>query len=168
MVGGADAAVGQDSVVGMEPAAARAPEVDRARGEIAMMDATRQRIYRDYAAARDQRDIVKSLCLDDKLNQIDVALRTAGEHLRALEQASRIGDRDAVNHERMLLDVLGERARAVDGEAHACVDKTTIEKGEPDGGGRFEEPPRPGEEATVAFPVPPVIIEPPACASCFR
>ncbi len=134
------------------------------------MDTTRERIYREFAVARDQRDIVKSLCLDDKVNQMDTTLRTAGERLKAFEQASRLGDREGANHERMMLNVLGERARAIDLEARACVDKKSLEKGDvPAGGdGGYLEPPLPGEEVTVSFPVAPVVIEPPACASCFR
>src|SRR4051812_12637314 len=119
------AVTGPGKAVGQEPAAEHGAE--RSRADLAAIDLCRDRIYRDYAAAREQRDIVKSLCLDDKLNQMDMALRTAGEHLHALEQAARTGDRDAANHERTLLGVLRDRAHVVDQEARACMDKKHLD-----------------------------------------
>ena len=44
------------------------------------MDSARSTVRRMLEEARSQRDVVKTLCLDDKLNQIDVAIRTAGDH----------------------------------------------------------------------------------------
>jgi hypothetical protein len=71
-------------------------------------------------AARAQRDVVKTLCLNDKLNQLDVALRTATT-LRdaALAAADRGGE--ALAQARARLEVERQIARRVAAEAQQCV-----------------------------------------------
>src|SRR6185312_16244404 len=63
-------------------------EVAQAEALITRMDASRTGVRRQLETARAQRDVVKTLCLNDKLNQLDVALRSAQERREALAAAA--------------------------------------------------------------------------------
>src|SRR5262245_57046959 len=58
------------------------------------MDNTRRTVRLMLEEARGQRDVVKTLCLNDKLNQIDVAIRSARERRQGLELAVNRNDPD--------------------------------------------------------------------------
>src|SRR5262245_50751514 len=66
---------------------------------LAKMENTRRTVRQMLAEARSQRDVVKTLCLNDKLNQIDVAMRSFRERRQSLELAVTRGDADLSNHE---------------------------------------------------------------------
>ena len=133
---------------------------------LANMESIRASIRRDLEDAREQRDVVKTLCLNDKLNQIDVALRSAGERQRALELAAGRGDKDLSNHEFTILSVLHQRAQQLDAEAKQCIGKEVGFVGESsvtldvDPNLPFDDP--------TDYPDTIFILEPPQCASCFR
>ena len=123
-------------------------------------------IRRELSDARQQRDVVKTLCLNDKLNQVDVALRSATERKRALQLAANRGDADLSNHEFTILSVLDQRVKQLDAEAKQCVGKeigiigessTTLDV----------EPGLPNEDPSE-YPSIPTIVEPPMCSTCFR
>src|SRR5882757_8910370 len=52
-------------------------EVVQADSALGRMDAARRVVSQELASARQQRDVVKTLCLNDKLTQMDVAVRSA-------------------------------------------------------------------------------------------
>jgi hypothetical protein len=81
-------------------------------------------------AARAQRDVVKVLCLNDKLNQLDVAVRTARERRAELVESTARADVEGVKHHSILLTTLRERSRVLAAEARQCVGQPT--PGEPD------------------------------------
>lgn len=132
------------------------------------MEGVRSSINRDLAEAREQRDVVKTLCLNDKLNQIDVAIRSAGERQRALELAVNRNDADLGNHEFTILSVLDQRAEQLDAEAKQCIGKEVGFVGESSVTMDID-PNLPSEDPT-ALPDPELtkVVEPPQCASCFR
>jgi hypothetical protein len=78
-------------------------------------------VRRALSAAREQRDVVKVLCLNDKLNQIDVAIRSAQERMQSLRSAVKSNDRDVSRHEFTVLQVLRDRARALVAESNQCI-----------------------------------------------
>jgi hypothetical protein len=65
------------------------------------------------------------LCLNDKLNQVDVALRSAQDRLSALRTAVARGDDDRARHEFTVLDVLNDRVRVLVNESNQCVGEET-------------------------------------------
>ena len=65
-----------------------AEQASEAQEILARMDGQRGTVRRMLEEARAQRDVVKTLCLDDKLNQIDVALRNARDRKAAIEGAA--------------------------------------------------------------------------------
>ncbi|MBW2526901.1 MAG: hypothetical protein JRI23_22140 [Deltaproteobacteria bacterium] len=130
------------------------------------MEGVRSRVRRELERARRERDVVKTLCLNDKLNQIDVALRSAGERKRAHELATKRGDRDLANHEFTILTVLHQRVMQLDSEANQCIGKEVSFIGETSVSSTLDgemAPEDPSEYAPGS-----VLILPPQCASCFK
>lgn len=76
--------------------------------------------------ARKESDIIKITCLDDKLTQINVNLRTAESRLDALRKAV---DPDRRIHEYTVLTVLAQKLQVLDQEAHQCVGQAMYETG---------------------------------------
>jgi hypothetical protein len=132
---------------------------------LARMESIRNSVRRDLEEARQQRDVVKTLCLNDKLNQLDVAVRSATERKRALKLAADRGDKELTSHEFTILSVLSQRAEQLDGEAKQCIGKEVGFVGESSTKGTVD-PGMPNDDVTA---VPDLSITvPPACASCVQ
>ncbi|MEQ9323158.1 MAG: hypothetical protein RIF41_28585 [Polyangiaceae bacterium] len=143
-----------------------ADQVQAAETYLANMETTRESIRRDLEDARQQRDVVKTLCLNDKLNQLDVAIRSATERKRGLDLAASRGDTDLANHEFTILSVLFQRGQQLDAEAKQCIGKEVGFVGESSTTVDID-PNLPFEDPTD-LPDPVVIAQPPNCASCLR
>jgi hypothetical protein len=76
--------------------------------------------------ARKEADIIKITCLDDKLTQINVNLRTAETRFEAMRKAV---DPDRRMHEYTVITVLGQKLQVLDQEAHQCVGQAMYETG---------------------------------------
>jgi hypothetical protein len=75
--------------------------------------------------SRQQRDVVKVLCLNDKLNQIDVAIRSARDRMGTLKAAAGRNDPDRSRHEFTVIQVLRDRVQSLVAEANQCVGEET-------------------------------------------
>ena len=140
-----------------------AEQLEQSKKYIARMESVRASIRRDLEQARQQRDVVKTLCLNDKLNQIDVALRSANERMRALDLAAKRGDKDLTNHEFTILSVLHQRSDQIDSEAKQCIGKEIGIIGESSVVGTID----PGMPDGDLTDVPDFeVVTPPMCASC--
>jgi hypothetical protein len=157
-----DAAVGMQRQVQLSPQ----DQLTQADAFLARMGVSGGSVRRMLEQARAQRDVVKTLCLNDKLNQIDVAIRSAQERRGALEQAVMRKDSDLSNHEFQILTVLRQRVEQLGAEANQCIGEeagfvgetkvtTTIERNLPteDTSGYPENP-------IVSVPPPPVAASP--------
>jgi len=141
-------------------------QLAKADSYLTNMRRIRQRIRMQLAEARQQRDVVKTLCLNDKLNQLDVAIRSANERRRGLESAARQGDRDLCNHEFTILTVLHQRAEQLDAEALQCIGKEVGFVGESSVSLDVDTDLPPDGDSE--YPDDVTIFQPPVCASCFR
>jgi len=141
-------------------------QLTQADAFVARMSVAGGSVRRMLEQARAQRDVVKTLCLNDKLNQIDVATRSAQDRRAALEQASIRKDADLANHEFTILTVLRQRVEQLGAEANQCIGEeaafigetkvtTTIDTNLP-------------REDSSAYPENPIISVPPVCASCVQ
>ncbi len=157
-----DANAGITRQVNLSPA----EQVAQAEGFLSRMDGSRMVVRRQLETARAQRDVVKTLCLNDKLNQLDVAIRSARERREALDAAAKRNDADLSNHEFTILSVLRQRSDQLTAEANQCIGQeagfitdsavtSTI------------DPNLPQEDPSL-YPEPSVIVEPPACSSCIK
>ncbi|MEZ4227913.1 MAG: hypothetical protein R3B89_02035 [Polyangiaceae bacterium] len=96
-------------------------QVKRADQYLGEMERTAGTIRKQLEQARQERDVVKVLCLDDKLNQIDVAVRSFKERQGSLKTAAERKDADRARHEFSVLGVLRDRGRTLSAEANQCV-----------------------------------------------
>jgi hypothetical protein len=156
-----DASTGLARTVNLSPA----DQLQQTESYLSRMEAARATIRRMLETARSQRDVVKTLCLNDKLNQIDVALRSARERRQALEVAVNRKDVDLANHEFTILNVLRQRSDQLTAEANLCIGKEAEYIGDSAVSSTID-PGLPREDPSE-YPNEPVIVEPPACSSCF-
>jgi hypothetical protein len=140
-------------------------QATQAESFVTRMDSARGAVRRQLEGARAERDVVKVLCLNDKLNQIDVAIRSARERKSALEAAAQRNDADLANHEFTILSLLHQRADQLTTEANQCVgsdpimiDESSVKVVEED----------PMKEDPSEYPSSDVVIEVPSCSSCFK
>jgi len=92
---------------------------------VTTMERASQSITRQLQEARKDRDVVRVLCLTDKLSQVDVALSSARDRMGALSTAVERADADRSRHEYTVLEVLNDRARVLVNEANQCVGEET-------------------------------------------
>lgn len=99
--------------------------LERAKEIVASIDRSSQSIQRELASAREDRDVVRVVCLNDKLNQVDVALRSAEDRLTALSASVQGSEPERSRHDLTVLEVLNERVRVVINESIQCVGEQT-------------------------------------------
>ena len=99
--------------------------VASAKSYIPEMDRGASVVRRQLADARDRRDVVRVLCLNDKLNQIDLATRTATDRMDALNAAAGQNDTDKSKHEFTVVRVLRDRVNTLVSEANQCIGEET-------------------------------------------
>ena len=98
-----------------------AERLERGKAIVAAIERASQSIQRELATARDDRDVVRVLCLNDKLNQVDVALRSGQDRLAALAASVEGTDPARSQHELTVLEVFNERVRVVVNESSQCI-----------------------------------------------
>lgn len=99
--------------------------LERAKGYVDAIERSAQSIQRQLQSARRERDVVRVLCLNDKLNQVDVALRSAQDRVLALGAAVDRQDADRARHEFTVLEVLNDRVRTLVNESSQCIGEET-------------------------------------------
>ncbi len=123
-------------------------------------------VRRQLDTAREARDVVKSLCLSDKLSQIDVAARSAKDRQGALQAAAQRNDAELSNHEFTMLTVLRQRTEQLTAEANQCIGEDLAFVGQTQV--LTEYPNLPGDD-TTQYPAtdPPFVYVPPITVSAF-
>ncbi len=118
-------------------------------------------VRRMLEKARSERDVVKTLCLSDKLNQLDSTVGSARERKQALDAAIARKDNDLSAHEFTIMGVYRQRSDRLLSEANQCIGSDlgvigdtrttqTIDPGIPDD--QVGLPPGPA----IPLPVPPI------------
>lgn len=112
-----------DAQVGFQRPAQLTPQQELSAGDasIARMEQASTTVSKMLEQARSARDIVKTLCLNDKLSQIDVAIRSAKDRRVALQAAAARSDQELSNHEFTILTVLRQRGEQLTAEANQCI-----------------------------------------------
>jgi hypothetical protein len=125
-------------------------------------------VRRQLDTARQARDVVKSLCLSDKLSQIDVATRSARDRQTALQAAAARGDAELSNHEFTMMTVLRQRGEQLTAEANQCIGEDLAFVGQTEV--TANSPDVPGEDNTTEYPSiePPFFAVPPISVSPVR
>ncbi|HSY37939.1 MAG TPA: hypothetical protein VLA79_00385 [Polyangia bacterium] len=139
-------------------------EVAQADAVIGRMNQAAATVRRQLDTAREARDVVKSLCLSDKLSQIDVATRSAKDRQTSLQAAAQRNDSELSNHEFTMLTVLRQRAEQLIAEANQCIGEDLAFVGQTQVA--VDYPPLPGEDVTEYPPIePPFYVVPPISVS---
>jgi hypothetical protein len=94
-------------------------------GYLVKMDQGAASVRTQLTQAREGRDVVKVLCLNDKLNQIDVGVRSARDRHITLKAAVDQNDLDRARHEFTIVVVLHDRVMVLVGEANQCIGEET-------------------------------------------
>lgn len=92
---------------------------------VAHIEASAKSVRTMAAAAKDKRDVVKVLCLDDKTIQVAAALTTAQERAEALQAAIDTSALERARHEYVMLMTLKERTDTLMNEANQCIGEDT-------------------------------------------
>ncbi len=77
--------------------------------------------------ARNESDIIRATCLDDKLTQVNANLRTVDGRLVSLRDAVEAGDTSRRNHEYTVIVVLGQKFVVLEQQANQCVGQDIYE-----------------------------------------
>ena len=99
--------------------------VAAAKALLPAMDKSAAVVRRQLTIAREQKDVVKALCLNDKLNQVDLAIRTATDRVSGLEAAANANDAERSRHQYTVVLVLNERVTTLVSEANQCIGEET-------------------------------------------
>jgi hypothetical protein len=99
--------------------------VAAAKALLPAMDKSAAVVRRQLTLARQQKDVVKALCLNDKLNQVDLATRTATDRVSGLEAAANANDVERSRHQYTVVLVLNERVTTLVSEANQCIGEET-------------------------------------------
>jgi hypothetical protein len=134
-----------------------------ARGYLPAMDKGAAVVKQQLAEARKQRDVVKTLCLNDKLQQINLAITTANDRVNGLASAVSQNDTDRSKHEFTVIQVLRDRVNTLVTEAQQCIGEETGFIG--DSLVTVEIDPSIADTDPSDFPDDPLIAEPPVLIS---
>lgn len=138
--------------------------LEKARAVLASAERATQAATQSLRASRQESDVVKSLCLDDKLAQLEVARATVEERVQSLEGAVEGSDAEAINHDFSVVSALGDRVSALSGEANQCIGE---DRAAPGTGSILQvvfDPAIPTTD-TSSLPLGPNISTPPVAAS---
>jgi hypothetical protein len=156
----ADASSGMKREVKLTPD----EQLKAADATLARIDTAANTVRKQLEQARAQRDVVKSLCLNDKLTQIDVAARSGKDRREALRQAIARQDTELATHEYTITMVLRDRVDQLIAEANQCIGEEAGFVGETKVTVTID-PTMPREDP-AQYPENPIISVPPSCASC--
>jgi len=160
--GTADAQVGFQNRPKLTPQ----EQVASADSLIARMEQAGTTVRRQLEQARAQRDVVKTLCLNDKLSQIDVAVRSARDRKGSLTAAAQRNDAELSNHEFTILTVLRQRAEQLTAEANQCIGEEAAFAGETRTTTQIDPNLPPSDDTQYPPTEPTLVPAPPVCASC--
>jgi hypothetical protein len=142
--------------------------VTQADASIARMESDRAMVRRMLEKARTQREAPqKAACLSDKLNQLDVALRSAKERKQSFDAAVGRSDLDLTAHEFTILGVLRQRHDQLVAEANQCVGIDVGVAGEAEIKVDVD-PAIPDEDGYPANQGPAAATQVPSCVTCYK
>ena len=162
------AAASTDAQVGFQRKAQLTPQEQLLEADriLTRMEQAAGAIRRQLEEARKQRDVVKTLCLNDKLSQIDVAIRSAKERKQSLQSAAQRNDAELTNHEYTILTVLRQRSEQLTAEANQCIGEEAAFLGDTKVTTTVD-PSLPQTDLTAYPPTDPtLVVQAPTCTSC--
>ena len=99
--------------------------LERVRTTVPAMERLRGVVTEQLAEAKKKKDVVKALCLDDKVKQMKLATDTAKDRVIDLQASAAQNDPDRSRHEFTVIQVLRERVQTLVAEAQQCIGEET-------------------------------------------
>ncbi len=96
-----------------------------ARKMLEDMSGAADRLRKKLAAARQERDVVKVLCIGDKLDQVEVAVKSGTERRDTLDMAVSRKDADRVDYEHQVIKELHGHVEELEAQANQCIGEET-------------------------------------------
>jgi hypothetical protein len=137
--------------------------LERVRAHVPEMEKLRATVSEQLAEARKKKDVVKALCLDDKVKQMKLATDTAKDRVVDLTSAVSQNDPDRSKHEFTVIQVLRERVQTLVTEAQQCIGEETGFIGESDV--TVDIDPAIPDTDPSDFPDDPLVSDPPVLSS---
>lgn len=97
-----------------------------AQREVEKMQGTSRRIQGLLDQARRERDLIMVTCLNDKLTQINVSIRSFEERATQHDESVRSSNTERRDHHYRIMVILAQRASVLRAEAEACVGETDV------------------------------------------
>lgn len=147
--------------------AAGAPSPRELAGEdAAIVETTVSQLEQDRRDAREKKDAIRFVCINDQLQQVAVAKKALDSRMESLSSALERGDSEGAAHEALIINELRKRVERIADEAALCaggnLDKVNAETEVKSSIDEYIVP----DPAT--FSVSNLTTEPPACASCYK
>ncbi len=157
-----------DAQVGFQRKTTLSPQeqLTESAKHIGRMEAAATGVRKQLEEARRQRDVVKTLCLNDKLSQIDVAIRSARDRRQQLQSAVTRNDTELSNHEFTILTVLRQRSEQLVAEANQCIGEEAAFVGDTRVTTTVDPAIPPDETPYPPVTDPGTVVQPPQCTSC--
>lgn len=133
---------------------------------IAGAETAARNVQKMLGKAREERDVVKALCLDDKLSQLHVTQQSAAERAKSLRLAAARQDESLASHDFAIMVVFKERVAQLAAEANQCVGVEAGFVG--DSTITVDIDPNLPSEDPSEYPTNPIISVPPGCVSCVQ
>jgi hypothetical protein len=112
--------------------------------------------------ARQNKDVVREVCLDDKLNQADVAAETAQDRVSSMVAAIAVGDVATVKRDFVVLSALSDGAQDLAASGDRCLgEEQASNLGDPKPLQVTIDPAIPTQETTGPALPPPSFVLPP-------
>jgi len=161
------AGAGAEGQVGFQRKTTLSPQeqLTEANKHVSRMEGAAAGVRKQLEEARRQRDVVKTLCLNDKLSQIDVAIRSARDRKTQLQAAVSRNDSELSGHEFTILTVLRQRSEQLVAEANQCIGEESAFVGDTKTTVQID-PRIPIDETPYPPTDPTLVIGPPPCTSC--
>jgi hypothetical protein len=137
--------------------------LEKVRGDVPEMERLRATVSEQLGEAKKKKDVVKALCLDDKVKQMKLATDTAKDRVVALTSAASQNDPDRSRHEFTVIQVLRERVQTLVAEAQQCIGEETGFIGNSDV--TVDIDPAVPDADPSDFPDDPLVSEPPVLSS---
>ncbi len=125
------------------------------------MNVRRQKI--SNLITTENKDVVKLLCVQDNLKQIDVAINAAEKNLPLSYSA----DLSVANHKRKVIFYLSEKVNKLAEDAERCIGVNDLKNIDSSSVSVMVDSPI-LPDSVMQYSISPTIIEPPACSSCFK
>jgi hypothetical protein len=156
--------------LGFERRPQLSPQEEQAQADaiLSRMTQAAATVRRQLDTARQARDVVKSLCLSDKLSQIDVAARSAKDRQAALQAAAQRNDVELSNHEFTMLTVLRQRTEQLTAEANQCIGEDLAFVGQTQVETEYPQGLPPDDVTQYPATDPPLVYVPPISVSATR